>query len=434
MNREMIKKINDEEEINVVIFVEAFWKRIKKYCIWGIILACLLGALLGGYRLRRAVNHEATATINIEITNFENTIMGGVKEDYVYHSNIFIQLNRSAPGLLQSDVLKSAVAKNLNVENINDANIIAELINGTNMFIVRVQCPDREKTLTVLNSVIETCPEYLTAMLQDVNVTVVSAPVLLPEPSSTSSVILYAAIGFAGGLIIAFAVILLITAFDKTVRNEQYVSLFDKKLIGSISNDKKSKYMIDDQKVDNRYCESIRSLRTRVLSEIDDEKGKSIIIAGTSSGEGTSSIAANFALSLAQCGNKVAVLDFDKRKKVTKLFNIKGTKSFDLSGDKNISEKDLSKYKDSSLYLLSIDKFSYGSAEKLISDFKGKFDYVIISAAPISEYSDVENIANYTDYAVYVIRKDYEKIRNVSDDIENLELTKSKILGCIMNK
>jgi non-specific protein-tyrosine kinase len=62
------------------------------------------------------------------------------------------------------------------------------------------------------------------------------------------------------------------------------------------------------------HAESIRSLRTTLLGSLQDEQLRSVLITSAGPGEGKSFVAANLAVSLAQQGRRVILVDADLRK------------------------------------------------------------------------------------------------------------------------
>ena len=74
-----------------------------------------------------------------------------------------------------------------------------------------------------------------------------------------------------------------------------------------------------------------------------------------------------------------------------------------------------------------------GSFEKLLKTCLTWFDYVIIDSAPIGVVTDTEELAQYVDASLLVIRQDVVPVRTINDTIDMLNNTRGKVLGCVLN-
>ena len=134
-------------------------------------------------------------------------------------------------------------------------------------------------------------------------------------------------------------------------------------------------------------AESYRTLRTNIQYSSFDNPVKSIVITSSEPGEGKSTTSANLALSFAQDGKKVILIDCDLRKPVVH-------KEFQISNSRGLSEflignVEFSKvvYKhESGLHVLPsglvppnpAEMLSSRAMEHLLTQLEEKYDYVII--------------------------------------------------------
>ena len=72
--------------------------------------------------------------------------------------------------------------------------------------------------------------------------------------------------------------------------------------------------------------------------------------------------------------------------------------------------------------------------ERLISILKKKADLVIFDTAPSEMLADAPVLARYLDAAVYVIRYDYAKMRQIRMGVENLSMSGIHMLGYVLNR
>ena len=141
---------------------------------------------------------------------------------------------------------------------------------------------------------------------------------------------------------------------------------------------------------------------------------KKLMITSAIAGEGKSFVAANLALSLADSGKKVVLLDLDLRNPgASSLFSLKPEKGMSeyLTGKANIQEI-IKKSEYNNLSVIPAGKVANNSMELLITgDLSGlfiyledAFDYVLIDTSPVAPVTDAAVIAEYCDKVLFVIR------------------------------
>ena len=168
----------------------------------------------------------------------------------------------------------------------------------------------------------------------------------------------------------------------------------------------------------------------------------------TSAGEneGKSTVATNIALSLAQKGKSVLLMDADLRKPaVVKVFDKQkefNGKEFGEYLQGKLSLEDVLTYDSRlKLYLLMGTEAYQEPPEMLaskammdvLSMARKELDYVIIDTAPMLLTADAETLAAYVDASLLVIREDVIRTKDLNDLINILHRSHSELLGCIYN-
>lgn len=69
----------------------------------------------------------------------------------------------------------------------------------------------------------------------------------------------------------------------------------------------------------------------------------------------------------------------------------------------------------------------------LIKDLKSKYDIIILDTAPSELLADAPLLGKYVDAALYVIRYDYTKLREIREGVESLALSGIDMLGYVFN-
>ncbi|WP_077611315.1 CpsD/CapB family tyrosine-protein kinase [Clostridium sp. Marseille-P2415] len=197
------------------------------------------------------------------------------------------------------------------------------------------------------------------------------------------------------------------------------------------------------KKGDYSFEEAIKTLRTNI--QFCGRNIKVIMLGSAVPNEGKSSMSFSLAASLAQIGKKVLFIDADIRKSVMVSRyqldkEVNGLSQY-LSGQKGKEEiiyetnlKNLSvvfsgPYSPNPAELLEEPIFSL-----LIQSARAEYDYIIIDTPPLLNLIDGAIIANHCDGAVIVIASGGVSYRIEQKIKKQLEKSKCRILGVILNK
>ena len=197
------------------------------------------------------------------------------------------------------------------------------------------------------------------------------------------------------------------------------------------------------KKMDYRTSEAYKSLRTNI--QFCGADVKVISFTSCTPNEGKSSISFNLAVSFAESGKKVILIDADMRKSVLagryKVGSIKGGLAHFLAGQKSLSDvcmqTDIENmdiifsgpFVPNPAELLESELFS-----KLISYCRKKYDYVLIDTPPLGSVIDSAIVAGAVDGAVIVIEADAISYHFVQQVKKQLERSNVKVLGAVLNK
>ena len=197
------------------------------------------------------------------------------------------------------------------------------------------------------------------------------------------------------------------------------------------------------KKMDYRTSEAYKSLRTNI--QFCGADVKVISFTSCTPNEGKSSISFNLAVSLAESGKKVILIDADMRKSVLagryKVGSIKGGLAHFLAGQKALGDVCLQTdienmdiifsgpFVPNPAELLESELFS-----KLISYCRKKYDYVLIDTPPLGSVIDSAIVAGEVDGAVIVIEADAISYHFVQQVKKQLERSNVKVLGAVLNK
>ncbi len=214
-------------------------------------------------------------------------------------------------------------------------------------------------------------------------------------------------------------------------------------------------------KLDPRICtamnkkgsrsEAFRSIRTAIYFNNQSATNQVLQITSSTPGEGKSTIAANLAVSIAQSGRSVILLDADlRRPRVHSLFGTESAKgvawsieqvaklgskaSLALSeavletGVPNLSLMVAGDRPDNPAELLSSVAF-----QTLIDMLRQKFDMVLIDSPPLLAVSDPSNVVRRADGVLMVVRLRKNAKPLVARACRMLESLEANVLGVVVN-
>lgn len=199
-------------------------------------------------------------------------------------------------------------------------------------------------------------------------------------------------------------------------------------------------------------AEVFRTLRTNIQFMNSQKQLNTLLITSTMPGEGKTWVASNLAITFAQAGKKVALIDCDMRKgRLHKMFQIDpvpGLSNY-LSGigeTGRVENDDILKYirknEVENLYVITAGNVPPNPSELLASDLtnnmlerlKETFDIVILDGTPCMLVTDSVILSRIVDTTIIVTAHKVTKkdsLQKVKKAIENVG---GKIAGVVLNK
>lgn len=192
-----------------------------------------------------------------------------------------------------------------------------------------------------------------------------------------------------------------------------------------------------------KFDEAIKTLRTNLM--FSGPNIRSIMFTSTKSSEGKSEIVFSLAMSLAQMGKKVLLLDADIRRSVlmNRYHVNKQTKGLSEYLTGQAEEKDII-YETNvdNLFIIFAGAVAPNPSElleeeqfrNLIEGAKEIFDYVIVDTPPVGTIIDGAIVGKYCDGAALVIESgaiSYHALQKVKSQMER---SGARLLGVVLNK
>lgn len=189
--------------------------------------------------------------------------------------------------------------------------------------------------------------------------------------------------------------------------------------------------------------EAYRTLRTNIQFSSFDEVIQVIMVASANPGEGKSTTASNLAVTYAQEGKKVLLIDADLRKpSVFKMFNVSNRIGLStvVSGQCR-TEDAIQETAVDNLFVLPSGPVPPNPSELLASqsmkaaleDFKASYDIVIFDTPPVLAVTDSLIVSAMCQGVLLVVHAGKVKSELVRKAKANLEHVNARILGVVLN-
>lgn len=191
--------------------------------------------------------------------------------------------------------------------------------------------------------------------------------------------------------------------------------------------------------------ESYKILRTNLNFLITDEPNQVVLFTSSTKLEGKSTTVANVAITFAQEGKKVLILECDLRcPQIYKLMNIQrspGTAEV-LSDRFMISEviqkvsgvDNLDIITSGQRPVTPYDFQGSNKIESIILDLRSIYDIILIDAPPLLNVADTMVLSKYVDGIVLIVALHDSKIEDALKSKKELDKVKEKVLGIVLTK
>ncbi|EWT06971.1 chromosome partitioning protein [Intrasporangium chromatireducens Q5-1] len=270
----------------------------------------------------------------------------------------------------------------------------------------------------------------------DVNPTPIS-----PRPSRNL------ALGLVLGLLLGFGVALLREVLDTTVKSQRDVTaVTHKTVIGGIAYDGDAPDHPLIVQVDPRSqrAEAFRVVRTNLQFIDVANPPKSIVVTSSLPGEGKSTTTANLALSIAETGAKVCVIEGNlRRPRLLDYLGFEGSVGLTdvLIGRLDVEDV-LQPFGRTTLSVMGAGPIPpnpselLGSAnmERLIEALSARFDYILIDAPPLLPVTDAAVLSTVVDGALVIVGAGVVAKDELKHAIDSLDAVNGQVLGLILNR
>jgi capsular exopolysaccharide synthesis family protein len=193
-------------------------------------------------------------------------------------------------------------------------------------------------------------------------------------------------------------------------------------------------------------AEAYRHLRTSILLSTAGRAPKSLLITSSLPSEGKTTTATNTAISLAQTGGRVLIIDADMRRpRLHSIFNIENGDGLSTLLASELSDDEIKRTikrdEKTKLFLLTSGPIPPNPAEligseqmaKLLRLLQSQFTHVVVDSPPIASFTDGVLIASMVDGVILVVHAGKSSRQIVRRSRQLLHEIGAKIFGVVLN-
>ena len=198
-----------------------------------------------------------------------------------------------------------------------------------------------------------------------------------------------------------------------------------------------------DDEVSPAMIESIRFVRTALLSRLDGQGSTTVLVTSADVGTGKTTFTMMLGESLAQAGNKVLVIDADLRKMAL-------TKGFDLSDkpgfveslcSRSIDKRHIFPMETSGLSIMPagnrgddgavFEEIANGAFETCIGELRKQYNIILLDSSPILSVADTIILSSQVDGTIMVERELVSRRGDMIEALAHLGSAGGRLLGTV---
>lgn len=208
---------------------------------------------------------------------------------------------------------------------------------------------------------------------------------------------------------------------------------------------KQSQESILNRKTPFVVQEAYRTARTNIIFSLagSEDKCKKLCITSANAGEGKTTTTLNLAITFAQIGSKVLLIDCDLRKpRIHQYLGVVKTDGLTTVLSKQKEFEDVVYHNlRPGLDCLTSGSIPPNPAELLASDsmknllrkLEGMYDYILLDTPPVTVVTDAVALSNSVSGVMIVVREGYTNHESIEQALKLLKIANAKVLGFFVN-
>lgn len=361
-------------------------------------------------------------------------------------------------------------------ETLNEM-ITAQAVNSTEVLKLTVESGDPLEAREIVNKLVEIAEDEFSRVIKSGSIEVVDYGEADFKPSYPNTMLITAA-GFVVGFAIMYIIMFIADMLNVTVKRDDNIAKIydipvfaeimdfkssgssgygysnygygygdkprkseakDKSVIAEIPNGFTDKFINEDTPF--AILEAYNTARTNIMFAASTSKNKVVAVTSCNPSEGKSTTCANIAISFANAGNKVLLVECDLRKPTMKnnfgLENTVGLSSV-LGGFNSVNEA-VNVAVISNLDVITAGDIPPNPSELLSSESMRLFidaalenyDYVFLDTPPVNVVTDSQLMNDYIAGIVFVVRENSTTYPDIQAAIDKIALANGRMLGFV---
>jgi Mrp family chromosome partitioning ATPase/capsular polysaccharide biosynthesis protein len=259
----------------------------------------------------------------------------------------------------------------------------------------------------------------------------VATPATPPDRQSAPRPLLSLAAGILGGLLLGVGAAFGMQAIDPRLRREEQLrELYRLPILSRIPTEPREKRgsAIAPESLSGATFEAYRTLRASLAATRETEfRTGSVLVTGSSPGEGKTTTAINLAHSLVLAGNKVILIEADvHRPQIASALGVRARQGLGAVLIRQVALEDalvtVDRYGPDLQFLLvdrpgsaTADRLSLPTARQLVAEAEELADYVVIDSPPLTEVIDALPLAQEVSHVLLVARLGRTKLPKLTE-------------------
>ena len=448
------------EELDLKELLSVFLKN-KLIILLIVIVTTILGSIYSFYLV--TPKYEASTTLILGRINNSTSETKTSTTDQITQSEISINSNlvSTYSELIKSRTLIQKVIDNLKL-NLTESSVRNSIsvsrISDTELIEITVKNEDGELASKIANEIAKVFSSKVEEVYNISNVYIIDKAIASNTPYNINHV-KDIVIAIFIGVVISGIYVLIYHLLDNTIKSETQIekNIGLKNLINIPLEKKKDKKQNQNELITyleskSLVSESFRTFRTNVqFSKSNSKGGKTFLVSSCFPSEGKSYISANLAITFAQIGKKVILVDSDMRMgrqaEIFKISNGIGLSNYISGLDRNGMEisEDIGRYiKETEITNLNLitagsvppnpsELLSSPKLQELIENLKSFYDIIIFDGAPIIPITDSLILARNLESTIIVTLYNKTKKDDLLKVKNDIEAVGGKIIGTCIN-
>ncbi len=193
------------------------------------------------------------------------------------------------------------------------------------------------------------------------------------------------------------------------------------------------------------FLESLRSIKTSLFFCASERKVNCFVITSPLPAEGKSLTTANLAISIAQSGKRVVLVDCDLRRPTqSKLFDINrkpGVADYLINPETTPLDRIIIQSHVDNLHIIPAGNGQLNPSELLgsnrmanmLNELRSNYEFVLLDSSPVLPAVDSRQLGTLSDGLVLIAHAEQTKIRNFENAIDLIRSLQVPIVGAILN-